>query len=100
MKFRMKICGNVDILQNTVVAQYNNNFRILESNTPARTCKYNPLARTCKSEDSMSSALTRIVERFVEQALAGAEELARPATLGCINSGIPHPSEVGRPQEA
>jgi hypothetical protein len=48
----------------------------------------------------MSSALTRIVERFVEQALAGAEELARPATLGCINSGIPHPSEVGRPQEA
>ena len=48
----------------------------------------------------MSSELTRIVERFVEQALAGAEELARPATLGCVNSGIPHPQRDRTPSRS
>ena len=41
----------------------------------------------------MSSALTRIVERFVEQALAGAGELARLETLGALVAESPIPAK-------
>ena len=41
----------------------------------------------------MSSALTRIVERFVKQALAGAGELARLETLGALVAKSPIPAK-------
>ena len=44
----------------------------------------------------MSSELTRIVERVVEQALAGTGELARP-TLGYIYKRNPPPQQSRTP---